>query len=76
MSQLIETILLMITEDVRNIMKIVKGIILSLSVNTSKNKKANVIISTNVSAVSVEYSVKDQLLYLIIGLKMDKNLNK
>lgn len=46
MNTLIETILLMITEDVRNIMKIVKGIILQFAINDSKKqKKANVIIS-------------------------------
>jgi hypothetical protein len=53
-SRLIECIVLMITEDVSNIMKIVKGIIIKWDINKKSNKKrGKIVICELASAVSV-----------------------
>lgn len=70
-----ESIIIMITEDVGNIMKIVKGIIIRWDINSSSKKRANIVISEFASAVSVGYMIKDQLLYITINLDMKKQLN-
>lgn len=59
----------MITEDVGNIMKIVKGIIIRWAINKNNAKKTSkLVISEFASATSVDYEVKDQLLNITINL--------
>lgn len=48
----------MITEDIRNIMSIVKGIIITLGVNEDIKAVGNVILSETTSATAVDYEVK------------------
>lgn len=74
-NRLVESIIIMITEDVGNIMKIVKGIIIRWDINAASKKRANIVISEFASAVSVGYMIKDQLLYITINLDMKKQLN-
>lgn len=69
MNRLIENILLMISEDVNNIMKIVKGIVLKFTINkVLTKKKAKVIIFEYANAIFVEYEVIDNILNIIIHL--------
>ena len=66
----------MITEDIRNIMSIVKGIIITIGINEKNEAKGNVILSENTSATSIEYEVKESLLYIKFHLKVKSKLNK
>lgn len=67
----------MITQDVSNIMRIVKGIIIKWSINDNKAKRrANLIISNHVSIISIDYEVKSEILNIILNLEMNKNINK
>lgn len=59
-NRLVECIVIMIAEDVANIMKIVKGIIIKLDVNNKQSKKsAKVRVSQLANLTSVNYEVKD-----------------
>ncbi len=59
----------MITEDVSNIMKIVKGIIIRWDINKRESKKTGkVLIGESARATSVYYEVKDGLLIININL--------
>jgi hypothetical protein len=49
--------MLMITEDLRNIMKLVKGIIIKLGINTDKSK-ARVKLLENCYASEIDYEVR------------------
>ena len=72
---LLENILLMITEDIRNIMTLVKGIIVKLTINESKRRVSKVVLSSSSSIYSVDYEVKESLLYVTFNLEVKKNLN-
>ena len=51
-------------------MTIVKGIIVTFGINEQKKDTCNYILSESVSADSVDYEVKDNLLYVKFSLKI------
>lgn len=70
-NRLVECIVIMIAEDVSNIMKIVKGIIIKLDINNQKSRRtARIRVSELASLVSVDYEVRDELLSITINIQM------
>lgn len=67
---------MMITEDVKNIMNLVKGIIIRFDINKGGKEVANIILSENTSINGVVFEMRESLLYMTFNMKIKNELNK
>jgi len=76
MYNIIVTLLMMIAEDIKSIMKIIKGILIKFELNKKVDKVKPIIISTTTNLCSIEYVINESILHIILNLEMSNNLNK
>lgn len=67
--KMIESILMMVIEDATNIMKVVKGIVISIDDDSRiEGDKKPYKINEDLSLFSLNYSIKEQIFSIVLGM--------